>query len=207
MPVVSGCITWVVYRIFIRGVMYADEEEKFNRTLGWCGLVYPYRPLRHPHHFHPQILHLQHLLPYENIPRLHDNHRLLALLLRPLQNIHPAWSSDALSSCIRRSTPCTWNDRKVEQGTGKHVAGSHSDYYLPKISGANSASITTTASGGVKQHQPSIKDNYSSVEPAISPAVIAGKLAINAKRAEELFFPILNLIFVRLFFIFRFWFR
>ena len=196
MPVVSGCITWVVYRIFIRGVMYADEEEKFNRTLGWCGLVYPtalsailtifilkffiYNTSFHTKTFLGYMIIIASWL---------FSYVLFKIFIR-------AWiKRRAFLMYPQEYAVYMERSEKVEQGDREaRGLGPIQDYYLPKISGANSASITTTASGGVKQHQPSIKDNYSSVEPAISPAVIAGKLAINAKRAEELFFPILNLI-------------
>ena len=41
LPVISGCFTWCIYRILIRGILFVDEEDKFKRTLSWCGVIYP----------------------------------------------------------------------------------------------------------------------------------------------------------------------
>ena len=81
---------------------------------------------------------------------------------------------------------------KVEQGDREaRGLGPIQDYYLPK---------TTTTLNFSKPSQ-STKDTNSTIlqssgGPKISPAVIAGKLAIISKRSEELFRPILNILSV-----------
>ena len=168
--------------------MYADEEEKFNRTTGWCGLVYPLPPSRYPHHFHPQILHLQHLLSYENIPRIHGNHRLLALLYVLFKIFIRAWIKRRLPSCIRRSTPCTGTIGKVEQGTGKHVDWVPFRIIIYQSFWCNSASITTTflAESNNTNHPLRIIIHLSS-RPFLLPWSPVN--AIYAKRAENYSFP------------------
>ena len=196
MPVVSGCFTWVIYRILIRGIMYADEEEKFNKTLGWCAIIYPtalsatFTIFTLKFIIYKTSFHTKTFLGYMVIVASWIfAYVLFKVFIR-------AWiKRRAFLLYPQEYAVYMERSEKVEQGDREaRGLGPIQDYYLPKISGANSTSATTSGAKPAHQSSFSVKDNYSAIEPAISPAVIAGKLAINAKRAEELFFPILNVI-------------
>lgn len=170
--------------------MFADDEDKFRRTLSWCAFIYPASlaicltaislkyfissySYNYKHIFAYIILFISALIFYAFFKVF-----LRAWLKRRVFLLYP----QEYALYMERS-------EKVEQGDREaRGLGPIQDYYLPKVSAASS-SVT-------KQSQ-SIKDNNSTILPsqsAISPAVIAGKLAITTKRSEELFRPILNVI-------------
>ena len=203
MPAVSACITWFTYRILIRGVIYSDEEELFNRTLGWCGIIYPtaisavFTILALKFLIHNSNFGTKALLGYIVI----ISSWLFAYVL--FKVLIRAWiKRRAFLMYPQEYAVYMERSEKVEQGDREaRGLGPIQNYYLPKISGTNSSSLTTTGTKPIRQFSISIIDSNSTVEPVISPAVIAGKLAISSKRAEELFSPILNVIsIVSLFF-------
>lgn len=194
MPVVSGCFTWLTYRILIRGVMYADEEDKFNMTLGWCGIIYPtalsaiFTIFTFKFFLYNSSFPAKTLLGYLVIIASW----IFAFVL--FKVFIRAWiKRRAFLMYPQEYAVYMERSEKIEQGDREaRGLGPIQDYYVPKIYVANS-----TSTNGTKAPPPSsssIKDNNSAIVPEISPAVIAGKLAISSKRSEELFSPILNLI-------------
>lgn len=204
MPVVSACFTWFTYRILILGIMNSDEEDRFNMTLSWCGIIYPTAISASI-----TILVLKLFLH----SRSFRTRTLLGCLVIIVSWILAfVFFKVFLRAWVKRRAFLMYpqeyavymeRSEKLEQGDREaRGLGPIKDYYLPKTSVANSTSASTN---GAKLPLPStlsLKDNNSAVEPVISPAVIAGKLAINFKRAEELFTPILNVTSVVSLFLF-----
>ena len=188
LPVISGCFTWCIYRILIRGILFAEAEEKFKRTLSWCGVIYPTGlavsttviSLKYFFsHFSPlnrylwglSVLFISFGLAYALFKVF-----LRALIKRRVFLMYP----QEYAVYMERSEKVEQSDREARG------LGPIQDYYLPK---------SATSSSLIKQSQFS-KDTSSTIHQSstISPAVIAGKLAIISKRSEELFRPILNIL-------------
>lgn len=189
MPIISGCLTWCIYRILIRGVMFVDEEDKFRRTLSWCGLIYPLAlatcvtVISLKYFLSSSAFAIRHLLA----------HCILflsfALCYALFKVLIRAWlKRRAFLLYPQEYALYMERSEKVEQGDREaRGLGPIRDYYLPKASAASS-SVT-------KQSQSILENSATITLPSvISPAVVAGKLAITAKRSEELFRPILNII-------------
>lgn len=196
MPLVSACLTWLTYRILIRGVMYADEEDKLNMTLGWCGIIYPTALSAAFTIFTLKIfiykinIFTKTFLGYVVFI---SSWVFLFVLFKVFIR---AWiKRRAFLMYPQEYAVYMERSEKLEQGDREaRGLGPIQDYYLPRFSVANSTGLSSSGAG--KPPLPSsfsIKDTNSAIEtPVISPAVIAGKFAINSKRAEELFSPILN---------------
>ena len=199
MPLISACFTWLIYRILIKGILYADEQERFKKTLSWCGLIYPiafasiitafsFTNFIHSFTFYYKILTGCFILfgsfgfgyaAFKIIFRAWLKRR--AFLLYPQE----------YAVYMERS-------EKVEQGDREaRGLGPIQDYYLPRISEGSSNSVTTITTKNNNNNNRHSDSNFTIVlpsAPAISPAVIAGKLAIISKRSEELFRPINDLM-------------
>lgn len=197
MPMISGCFTWLIYRIFIKGILYADPEEKFRLTLSWCGFFYPLALaalvsacalinfIQPDSSFFYKII--SGLLIF--VGAYAFSHGLFKLFLR-------AWlKRRAFLLYPQEYAVYMERSEKVEQGDreARGLGPIRDYYYLPKSS-------TTSVKPNPSQ---SIKDSNSAVLQisTISPAVIAGKLAIISKRSEELFRPINNFMAVVLLFL------
>lgn len=175
--------------------MYAEEEEKFKVTLSWCGFIYPtaisalvtacaFICYLYDASFSTKIiigllvLIISYILSY-----IFFKVFLKAWLKRRAFLLYP----QEYAVYMERS-------EKVEQGDREaRGLGPIKDYYLPKLSSTTSSNNNNASS---------FKDNGSThLHPAVSPAVIAGKLAIIAKRSEELFRPVTNIMAVVLLFL------
>lgn len=191
LPTISGCFTWCIYRILIRGILFADPEEKFKRTLSWCGVIYPVAistsftviALKYYLSHHSALLKFiyGHVILVVSFGLAYALFKvfLRAWIKRRVFLMYP----QEYAVYMERSEKVEQSDREARG------LGPIQDYYLPPKTGIN---INLTKSSQ------SIKDTNSTIlqptAPAISPAVIAGKLAIISKRSEELFRPILNLL-------------
>lgn len=186
LPVISGCFTWGIYRILIRGILFADAEEKFKRTLSWCSFLYPmtlataatvislkyflsqYTPF-YRIFYGISILFISFCLAYALFKVF-----LRAWIKRRVFLMYP----QEYAVYMERSEKVEQSDREARG------LGPIQDYYLPKI---------TIGSPPSKDTNSTILQSGIMV-PSLSPAVIAGKLALISKRSEELFRPIVNII-------------
>jgi phosphate/sulfate permease len=196
LPIISGCFTWCIYRILIRGILFVDAEEKFKRTLSWCGVIYPSALAASSttialkyffSHFTPiyrficgaLVLFVSFGLAYG----------LFKIFLR-------AWiKRRAFLMYPQEYAVYMERSEKVEQGDREaRGLGPIQDYYLPKTAGTSSNLSKQSQTHSTKDTNSTILQSNSG--PTISPAVVAGKLALISKRSEELFRPILNVLSV-----------
>lgn len=202
LPAISGCCTWLIYRILIRGILYADAEEMFKMTLSWCGLIYPAAVSATITAFALTYLFYSFQLTYKIASGLLVLFVSFALSYASFKIFFRAWiKRQAFLSYPQEYAVYLERSEKMEQGDREaRGLGPIQNYYLPKVSSSSS-----NPSPIIRQSQSINLDSNSMIpQPsiAISPAVIAGKMAIISKRSEELFRPITNFMSISLLFTF-----
>lgn len=208
LPIISGCITWSIYRVFIRGVLFFDEENRFKRTLSWCGVIYPVA-----FSISVSVLFLRFFASTDSI--LERGLYCFLIILSTLilsyllfRFFFKAW----LKRRVFLAYPQEYalyleRSEKVDQGDREaRGLGPLKDYYQSRCQSSSDSYGTTVVTGNIvtkqKINEPrNTNDKVSSVQFPVgysssftSVAVSAGKLTLEFKRTEELFRPILVIL-------------
>lgn len=193
MPVVAGCCAWLIGRIFIRGVLFVPQEDSFKLALSWCGLIYP---------ISVAVAITSVTLRYFPL----DMSDLKRSILGQLVLMASFFAAYILFKVFFRA----WLKRRVflkypqeyalylerseriEQGDREaRGLGPIQNYYNYTGGSIANGSLSVT-----KQSTDTISVLYQTPHSPSgpSPAIIAGKLALNRKRTEELFRPALIIL-------------
>ena len=210
LPFISGCITWSIYRVFIRGVLFFDEENRFIRTLSWCGVIYPVA-------FSITVAALF-LRFFASTDSLLERGLYCFLILLSTLIISYLFFRFFFKAWLKRRVFLAYpqeyalyleRSEKADQGDREaRGLGPLKDHYQSRNqSSSNSYSTTVVNGNNILTKQQKINDprntndKGSSVQLPVSysssftsVAVSAGKLTLELKRTEELFRPILVIL-------------